>query len=50
MATSGHTREQAGQSVLQLSWLRTWIFPSLVEPYTSNRQKLRHCMQFVQRE
>ena len=49
IATSGQTREQAGQSVLQLAGLKTVIRASGVTPYTSNRQKLRHCMQFVQR-
>ena len=32
MATSGQTREQAGQLVLQLSLFCTWILPSLLTP------------------
>ncbi len=32
IATSGHTREQAGQLVLQLSLFCTWILPSLLTP------------------
>ena len=49
MATSGQTREQAGQSVLQLLSCWTWILPSGEAPYTPNKQKLRHCMRLVQR-
>ena len=32
IATSGQTREQAGQSVLQLLWFWTWIFLSSETP------------------
>src|SRR5688572_4163406 len=49
VATSGPTREQAGQSVLQFVGFLTSIFFSVETPYTSNRQKVRHCMQLVQR-
>ena len=49
IAASGHTREHAGQFVLQLSLFCTWMWLSPSTPYTPNRQKLRHCMQFVQR-
>src|SRR5919106_6406120 len=49
IATSGQTREHAGQSVLQLVGFLTSIFLSFDTPYTSKRQKVRHCMQFVQR-
>ena len=49
IATSGQTREQAGQSVLQLSWFCTVICFFSSTPYTSKRQNVRHCMQLVQR-
>ena len=32
IATSGQTREQAGQSVLHLFWFWTWIFLSADTP------------------
>ena len=32
IATSGQTREQAGQSVLQLFWFWTWIFRPAMTP------------------
>ena len=32
IATSGQTREHAGQSVLQLSWFWTWICPPFDTP------------------
>ena len=49
MAASGHTRLQAGQSVLHLSWFCARIWSASSTPYTPNRQKLKHCMQLVQR-